>query len=132
MRLKQATLAWSKLSASAALHLITYQFYGGKSLIHIMAESCHSEEVLGAVLTAAGWMVNTVDALGCTPLMRAAMNDNLVAAKILLMFGADPDIRGPFGCTALHLANTEVSNELKKFGAVAVPDVDGVMPPVRG
>ncbi|MCJ1237445.1 hypothetical protein MMC14_005430 [Varicellaria rhodocarpa] len=57
--------------------------------------------------------INSVDALGRTPLCWATIRDDVHAVKILLAFGADPWIPDIFGCTCLHFAmSTRVCYEL--------------------
>ena len=46
--------------------------------------------------------VNATDSVGHTPLHRAAMKGNLDAAKLLISYKANLDLRDVSGCTPLY------------------------------
>lgn len=62
-----------------------------------------------------GESINEIDKYGFTPLIEAAIVDNIEITKLLLSKGADPNLQDVTGGTALHWAAENANNELCKL-----------------
>ena len=77
-----------------------------------------SERLLADELQETTSSLNAVDTEGRTPLIWATMRDDLKTMRILLGFGADPNVRDYAGNTSLHyVRSTDACNALIRAGA---------------
>ena len=78
--------------------------------LHVAAEKSHYDVM--DVLLKHGAKVNALDSAGQTCLHRCARDGNVQACRILLSFGADPNIVSLQGYTAAQLATDSVAKLL--------------------
>ena len=74
----------------------------GQTVMHHWIRLLENEALLGDLI-ARGCLIDEQDNEGYTPLMYAARYDYPKTVDALLKRGADPNLRGPVGRTALHL-----------------------------
>ncbi|MGH6977278.1 MAG: ankyrin repeat domain-containing protein [Stellaceae bacterium] len=106
-------------------------FQGYSSTVAAIASQNKTREVLG--MLNGGASPNERDNLGRTGLIYAAILDNPMMARILLMHDADTNLRDKLGNTALHWAaqrgNTDVMSQLLEAHApVDAVNNQGVTP----
>ena len=117
---------------------------GGNTAIHILSgggvlaqdalgqkllQTLLSENLLSRSLAA---LLNDRNFALNTPLIVAAQADNLPQLQLLLQLGADPNVRGEFGRTALYFAVArnfiDIAETLLGFGALISHDIVALSP----
>ena len=90
----------------------------GKSSVLINAVRNYADAEVLQLLIQAGAKIDMADADGMTPLMEAAMDENLEAVKVLLGAGANVNLKTVEGETALSFASSEeIRQLLLSYGA---------------
>lgn len=86
----------------------------GMTPLHVLAEQITGDNDvnIARILIEAGAPIDAVDSATNTPLMRAIRRENVQLVKFLLEKGANKDIAGPGGRTALEIATDTGNDEI--------------------